>query len=154
MKNIIGLVIIVIVFVTINNTYAQKTKFYIGDKTGLHIVDGSASVAAGPMFEVKFLGMLGVGTEINVNSDALVDWETYFKFFFNIRGTKITPYINAGFGLWFASGGPYFALRFGGGAYFPINKHLYIPADFQLGPIFGNSTVFHLAISTGIRYEF
>ena len=55
--------------------------------------------------------------------------------------------------LWFYSGGPYFALRFGGGANFNIAPNMYIPADVQFGPVFGTaSTIFYFVISSGIRY--
>jgi len=153
LKGILSLSVLLFILYTGSFTYAQKTEFYLGDKIGLSLTEGSASLAVGPVFEVVFLGgRLGVGTELGVDTDALVEWTTYAKYFFKIRGTKITPYTD--FGLWFANNGPFFSLRAGGGSYFPISKNLYIPADIQFGLIFANGAVFHFAISTGLRYRF
>ena len=137
---------------------------------------GSTSVGLviGPMAEVSFAKNMAVGTELNINtfSGTPIEWADYFKLYFDVPGSNVKPYANAGLSLWFASGGPYFAIRFGGGANFKVADHIYIPADLQIGPIFYSEktsgfdyntfqvttssttkTIFYVGITTGIRYE-
>ncbi|MDH3252068.1 MAG: hypothetical protein OEM41_04700 [Ignavibacteria bacterium] len=116
----------------------------------------SAGLQIGFTGEAILSKVYGISSEFNINTQGgtPIEWANSFKYYFAIRGSKIKAYGDGGFSLWFFSGGPYFGLRFGGGALFPIAPKLYIPADLQLGPIFSSgSTVFYIAITSGIRYE-
>ena len=116
----------------------------------------SAGLQLGPMAEVTFSKQFAIGTELDINTQGgtPIEWASYFKVYFNIPGSKIKPYADAGFNLFFYTGGPYFGIEGGGGANFPIAPNLYIPADLKLGPVFASgSTVFYLAVTSGIRYE-
>ncbi|MGA9295467.1 MAG: hypothetical protein WCE54_16325 [Ignavibacteriaceae bacterium] len=161
-------------------SYAQSTlKWIIGGRFGLSVASsgGGAGLQIGPMGELLFNRNMGVGTELNINtqSGTPIEWADYFKYYFDIPDNpNIKPYADAGFSLWFVSGGPYFGIRFGGGVNFKVAPNIYIPADIQMGPVFygssggggyydyfGNyyggsstsSTIFYFAITTGIRYE-
>ena len=109
----------------------------------------------GPTAEVVFSKQFAIGTEFNINTQAgtPIEWTTFFKVYFPISGSKILPYADMGFDLLFVTGGPWFGVRAGGGAMFPIAKNLYIPADLQLAPIFTTGSVtFMIVITSGIRY--
>lgn len=152
---------------------STSINWLIGGKTGMSIGSGSGSTSAGfligPMAEVVFGKSMAVGTELNINtqSGTPIEWADYFKYYFDISGSPVVPYVNGGISLWFVSGGPFFAIRLGGGANFKVAKNLYIPADLQFGPIFYSekteewwtgetssktSTIFYVAITAGIRY--
>ncbi|MFA3783462.1 hypothetical protein ABRY23_10405 [Melioribacteraceae bacterium 4301-Me] len=153
---------------------SSGTSWLIGGRIGMSIGSGGGSTSAGfqigPMGEVLFGKGMAVGTELNINtqSGTPIEWADYFKYYFDIPGSTVKPYVNGGLSLWFVSGGPYFGIRIGGGANFKVANNLYIPADLQFGPVFfsektydwwtGQSTsktntVFYVAITTGIRYE-
>lgn len=162
-------------------SYAQSSlKWNIGGRFGLSIGSGgggsSAGLQLGPMAELLFNKNMGVGTELNINTQAgtPIEWADYFKYYFDIPSNpNIKPYADAGFNLWFVSGGPYFGIRFGGGVNFKVAPNLYIPADIQMGPVFfgssgggyydyygyyhgsasSSNTIFYFAITSGIRYE-
>jgi hypothetical protein len=115
----------------------------------------SAGLQIGPMGEVIFNRQYAIGTEFNINTQGgtPIQWANYFKMYFNIPGSNIRPYADAGFSLFFVSGGPYFGIQAGGGAMFEIGKNLYVPADIELGPVFLTGTTgFYLAVTSGIRY--
>ena len=138
-----------------------QTKFMVGGNMGLSVGsaagESSAGFSFGPMFEVLFQKNLAVGTELNINTQdgTPVEWADYFKYYFSVPASKVRPYIDGGFGLWFVTGGPYFGLRFGGGANIPVAKNLDVAPDMQLGPIFATgTTVFYFTIRGGIRYQF
>lgn len=159
MKNFYLVFTILLVMIASDSIIAQKTNWLVGGRFGLSISSGSfnssAGLQIGPMAELLIGKNMAVGTEFNINTQAgtPIEWADYFKYFFDVKGSKIRPYANAGFGLWFLTGGPYFGIRFGGGANFPIAKNLYIPADLQLGPVFiTNNSIFYIAITSGIRY--
>ena len=161
-------------------SYAQSSlKWNIGGRFGLSVGSGgggsSAGLQIGPMAELLFNKNMGVGTELNINTQpgTPIEWADYFKYYFDIPGnSNIKPYADAGISLWFFTGGPFFGIRFGGGANFKVAPNLYIPADLQLGPVFystpgvsynylgypygstsTSSTFFYFAITSGIRYE-
>lgn len=140
---------------------SAQVHWTVGGNMGLSIATGGGASAAGfhfgPMGEAIFNKQFAVGSELpNINTQAgtPIEWANYFKVYFPVSGSKIKPYADAGFGLYFYTGGPYFDIRFGGGANFPVANKLYIPADLQLGPVFVTGyTGFLIIIRSGIRYE-
>ncbi|HET6274107.1 MAG TPA: hypothetical protein VFG32_14095 [Bacteroidota bacterium] len=156
MKTITAFLCFTVLLLAVPGSSEAQTHWVAGGKMGLSLLDGTAGFQIGPMGEVIFNKNLAVGSEftINTQSGTPVNWANYFKYYFTVPGSKIKPYADAGFSLWFYTGGPYFSILFGGGAQFPVAKNLYIPADLQLGPVFATgTTVFYFAITTGIRYE-
>ena len=118
--------------------------------------DGTYVCRHGFGYSVFEYEQMGIGSEFNINTQAgtPIEWATFFKMYFLIKGSDIRPYADGGFNLFFVTGGPYFGIRFGGGALFKIANRLYVPADLQLGLVFPTgATVFYLAITSGIRYE-
>jgi len=139
---------------------SAQVRWIAGGNMGLSIATGGGSTDAGfhigPMGEVVFNKQFAVGSEFDINTQpgTPVEWANYFKAYFLVPGSKIKPYADGGFGLVFLTGGPYFDLRFGGGANFPVANKLYIPADLQLGPVFITGfTRFVIIFRSGIRYE-
>ncbi len=129
--------------------------YYYGYNQNTSTSSTSAGLQIGPTAEVIFAKQFAVTTEFNINTEAgtPIEWANTFKAYFLISGSKILPYADGGFGLLFVTGGPFFGVRAGGGALFPISRNLYIPADLQIGLYFGNSlTLFWLAVTSGIRY--
>jgi hypothetical protein len=117
----------------------------------------SAGLQIGPTVEVIFGKQFAICEDFNINTEGgtPIEWTSAFKAYFPISGSQIKPYADGGFGLLFVTGGPFFGVKAGGGALFPISNNLYIPADLQLGLYFGNgATLFWLAGTTGIRYVF
>jgi hypothetical protein len=167
-------VVILLSAASISESQAQ-VKWAVGMRMGLNIGTGGASVSMynwqtqqyeksggtsagfqfGPFGEVIFNKDMAIMESFNINTQAgtPIEWSSVFKYYFLIPGSKIKPYADAGFSLVFATGGPYVAIPFGGGALFPIAKNLYIPADIQFGPIFAGNTQFGINITSGIRYE-
>jgi hypothetical protein len=159
MRRIVWLssIIAVIVLGCTIQSYGQKSS--LGGRFGLSIGSGGGESAAGlqlgPTFDYEFNKGMIIGSELNINTQTgtPIEWADYFKYVIPVQSAKVSPYVDGGLGLWFATGGPYFGLRFGGGSYFKVGENLYVPADLQLGPIFATgTTVFYFAITTGIRY--
>lgn len=135
-----------------NPQTGQFTNETIGGESGT-----KAGLQLGPTAEVIFDKKYAVVTTFNINTQGgtPIEWGNYFKYYFPISGSKIRPYADAGFSLYFQTGGPYFSIPFGGGALFPIGKNLYIPADLQFGPVFyTGKTAFVIQATSGIRFEF
>ncbi len=153
-----GLVIAILalsLFASVLTTEAQ-IKWTVGGNFGLSIISGAAGLQLGPMAEANFAKNMCVGSEFSINTQGgtPIEWSNYFKYFFAIPGSKIRPYADGGLSLFFFTGGPYFGLRFGGGALFPIAPKLNIAPELQMGPVFGGGTsVFYVAIRGGIRYD-
>lgn len=151
----VAVVLLGLVLLLPSFTSAQVTGM-VGGKMGLGLFDGNAAFLIGPGGEIIFKKNLAVATELNIGTSTgtPVEWATYFKYLISISGTKIRPYADGGISLAFWTGGPYFGLRFGGGALIPIAKDLYAMGDMQLGPTFGGGSAgFFLSITGGIRYE-
>ncbi|TLY32846.1 MAG: hypothetical protein E6K56_02350 [Ignavibacteria bacterium] len=134
-------------------------KVHVGGRFGLSFFgyggQSSAGLQIGPTFDYEFQPRMFVGSDLNINTQGgtPVELAPFFRYFLEMPKTEARAYLDGGFNLWFVTGGTYFGLRFGGGAYFPVAPHIEIPADLQLGPVFttGSST-FYLAITSGIRY--
>lgn len=157
---------------------AQKPSWMVGMRVGMSLASGGAKTTTynyytgrfeesgggtkaglqfGPTAEVIFNNAYAIVENLNINtqSGTPIEWASFFKYYFTIPRSKIRPYADAGFGLWFVTGGPYVGLPFGGGALFEVGKNLYIPADLQFGPIFvTDNTIFGVEITSGIRFEF
>jgi hypothetical protein len=157
MKHVaLGLTTIALLSITLLSSAFGQVKWMVGGNMGLSLLDGTAGLQIAPMGEVLFGKGPAVGSELSINtqSGTPVQWGSYFKYYFTVSGSKIKPYADGGFGLWFYTDGPYFSLNFGGGANFPIAKNLLVPADLKFGPVFAQgTTVFYFAITSGIRYE-
>jgi hypothetical protein len=135
---------------------SAQTKWSIGGRLGLSSLDGESGLQIGPTAELTIRRDISFGTELNINTQAgtPVEWADYVRYVFTIPGSQIKPYADGGFSLWFVTGGPDFALRFGGGAMIPVAPKLSVPVDLHVGPVFATgSTVFYLVIAGGIRYE-
>jgi hypothetical protein len=64
-------------------------------------------------------------------------WYSYFKYYFDIRGSHLKPYANAGPVLLLnIPNAPYFGILFGGGINIPLAHGLYLAPEMQIGPIF------------------
>lgn len=150
------LLFVVLILISSSITFAQKTQGIIGGKLGMSSVDGNAGLLLGPMGELKFNKNMAAGSEFNINTQTgtPIEWAFYFKYYIDVKGSQVKPYVNGGFSLWFYTGGPYFGLRFGGGVNFPVAPRISIPADLQFGPVFASGTsLFLFTLSSGIRYE-
>lgn len=166
MKKFLAVIVFSLLLIGVNSVSAQKSSWIVGGKIGMNIdasTGGGVALQFGPMGEYVFGPGFAVGTELTINTftGTPIAWVDYFKYYFSIRGSSIKPYAHTGIGLIFATGGPYFAILFGGGANFPVAKNLYIPADLTLGPIFYSvkaggvsysGTRFSISITSGIRY--
>jgi hypothetical protein len=178
MKRAFLLLALVLVTVSLCSTVEAQPRWMVGGRFGLSIytvgggdipsfngfqfvtIKGPSSTQAGlqigPTGEVIFNKKYAICMDLNLNTQGgtPIEWANTFKMYFDIPGSKIRPYGDAGFNLFFYTGGPYFGVRAGGGALFPIAQNLYIPADIQLGPVFATGiTPFYIAITSGIRYE-
>jgi hypothetical protein len=147
----------VLLFGTVLPSFAQL-KWAVGGNMGMSIATSpsSADFTFGPNAELLFGKGLAVGTEFNIFTAAgtPIEWANYFKYYFTVPGSKIKPYADGGFGLVFVTGGPYFDIRFGGGASFELARSLYISPDLQMGPVFVTGGAnFLILIRGGIRYE-
>ena len=153
-KLIIQLTVTVLVLLfSVNLGIAQN--YSVGGRAGFSTIDGTLGLQIGPTFDYRFNKDVLFGSEFNINTQGStpVEWGNYVKYVLPTSAKDLQPYIDGGFGIWFMTGGPYFGLRGGGGAYFKIAPDMYIPADIQLGPIFSTgSTVFYVAVTSGIRY--
>ncbi len=158
--NRLGKSLLCLIIVFLPMTAKSQIRWSVGGNMGISIASGGGLSAAGfhisPMGEVLIGKGPAVGTELGINTQTgtPIEWANYFKYYFSIPGSKVKPYADAGFGLYFFTGGPYFDIRFGGGAQFEIARNLYIPAELQLGPVFVTGTTgFIILIRSGIRYE-
>ncbi len=148
-----------VVVVLASHTGAAQVRWMVGGRLGMSIASAGAGTEAGlqigPMLEVIFNRHFALTEGFNINTQAgtPIEWSNYFKYYIS-RG-RIQPYLDGGFSFWFVTGGPYFGIPFGGGVLFNISRNLYIPMDFQFGPVFfPSNNVFMVEVTSGIRYEF
>jgi hypothetical protein len=161
MKKILSAAVVLVLLVLAPRPAEAQTRWGVGGHMGLSIASStygsSAGFHLGFVGEVVFNRSLCVGTEIpniNTQTGTPIEWATYFKYYFQVPGSTVKPYADGGFNLFFSTGGPYFGLRFGGGAGFLIAKNMYIGPDVQLGPVFTTgSTTFYIVIRGQFRYE-
>lgn len=175
-------VLLLVLFTAIPG-FAQKPNWMVGMRLGLSLISGAeeietdqfgfaridpatgqakkksplrAGLQFGPTAEVIFNKNIGIVTEFNINtqSGTPIEWANLFKYYFMVSGSRIRPYADAGFSLYFVTGGPFVGIPFGGGALFPVSGNVYIPADIRFGPIFASAqTVFGITATTGVRFE-
>ena len=76
----------------------------------------SAGLQIGFTGEYLFNKQMGIGSEFNINTQAgtPIEWATFFKMYFLIKGSDIRPYADGGFNLFFVTGGPYFGTQIRG----------------------------------------
>jgi len=162
MKSTLASVMVVagLVLVSSSAMEAQTPKWTVGGDMLLSIQSGgigsSAGFTFGPMAEVVFSKQYAIGTEFNIHSQGgtPVEWADYFKYYINVRGSNVRPYVDGGFNLFFVTGGPYFGLRFGGGALFNVARSMYVGPDLQMGPVFATGTTLFLIMIRGtFHYE-
>ncbi len=146
-------------FLSMSPQESLAQQIALGGRFGLSVYSGGGASATGlqigPTFDYEFKRGMLVGSELNINTQTggPIEWAFFFKYLIPMRAAKIQPYVDGGFGLWLVTGGPFFGIRFGGGAYFKVAPNLQVPADLQLGPVFASGTsVFYVAITSGIRY--
>ena len=180
MRQILFTAVVILLVLACKADASAQANWAVGGRLGLSIFSGSgggevrtfnpqtfqfettssSSTSAG--LQIGFTGevilqkVYGIVSEFNLNTQGgtPIEWSNSFRYHFLIPGSRIKAYANGGFDLWFFTGGPYFGIPLGGGAFFPIANKLYIPADIKLGPVFvTGSTVFYIAITSGIRYE-
>ena len=143
----------------VHHQSAAQRKISVGGRFGLSVFSNygsSTGLQLGPTIDYMFDKDKFFGSDFTFNTQGgtPIEWANYFKYMIHLQQSEITPYVDGGFSLWFVSGGPYFGLRFGGGAYFPLTKDISIPADIQLGPVFtSGSSTFYFAMTSGIRYN-
>ena len=137
---------------------AFSQPYSVGGRGGISVFSSggsSSGLQLGPTFDVVVSPNLLLGSELTLNTQngTPVIWGNTAKYLLQIPRSDIRPYVDGGFNLVFVTGGPYFGLQFGGGAWFPIGNNLVVPADIQMGPVFttGSST-FYFAMTSGIRY--
>ena len=139
----------------VTNAQSFNKKFVIGGRFGLSLGDGTAGLQIGPTGAYYFNQNMGLSSDLNINTQTgtPVEWNASFNYMLDVTNQQYRPYFDGGMSLWFLTGGPYFGLRFGGGVLFKVAPNMYVPADAQFGPVFGNSTsAFYFALTTGIRY--
>ncbi|MBN1301434.1 MAG: hypothetical protein JW995_09490 [Melioribacteraceae bacterium] len=143
------------------STYSQENKWIAGVKIGAALVGFEEStnhtLQFGPMGEYAVSSNIYVGSEftINIQNETATGWFNYLKYYFDPEEGSSRTFFDAGIAIWFAKGGPFFGAHFGGGANFSVSTNLSIPAEFQIGPIFGTKeSVLFIAFTTGIRYSF
>ncbi len=129
--------VLVAVFAGTNRVYCQS--WLIGGQMGLSSLDRSSGFQLSPTAELLFNQTMGVGTEFSVNTQygTPLLWYTYFRYYFDIRGSGVRPYANAGPLLALnVPNGPSFGLLVGGGVNIPVAGDLYVAPEIQLGPAF------------------
>ena len=77
------------------------------------------------------------------------------KFLLPTSSTNMNLYAIGGLGIWFRSGGSALGIDGGMGTLFSLSgTNVKIPLDLRLGPIIeSGSTIFQIALTTGIRVE-
>ena len=139
----------------ITNAQSLNKKYIIGGRFGISILDGNSGLQLGPTLEYFYNNNMAISSDLNINTQTgtPVEWNASINYMLDVTDQRYRPYFDGGMSLWFWTGGPYFALRFGGGVDFKIAPNMYIPADAQFGPIFGGgSSSFYFALTSGIRY--
>ncbi len=181
-KYVAATAVLLAVLAGITPGYSQN--WSLGGNMGLSSLDGSAGFHLTPMAEFLFNRNMGIGTEFSVNTQygTPLLWYPYFKYYFDIRGSRLRPYADVGPVMMLnVPDAPCFGILFGCGLNIPVAGHLYLTPDIQLGPVFnvgggtynlflyGNYygtgaysassytvpgvTVFVFSIRGGIRYE-
>lgn len=174
----------VIIAIPVGTTPGYSQHWSLGGNMGFSSLDGSAGFHLTPMAELLFNRNMGVGSEFSINTQygAPLLWYPYFKYYFDIRGSKLRPYANVGPVLTLnIPNAPCFGILFGGGVNIPVAHKLSLAPDILFGPVFGvgggtypfilqgyywgihtyglsafnvkGVTIFTFSLRAGIRYE-
>jgi hypothetical protein len=126
--------------VVIGTSRGYSQHWSLGGNMGMSLLNGSGGFHLTPMAELLLNRNMGVGSEFSINTQYGVPLllHPYFRYYFNIHGSKLRPYVNAGPVLTLnIPNAPYFGILFGGGVAIPIAERLYLAHDMLLGPVFG-----------------
>lgn len=133
-------VAVVAMAVLVGTTRGYAQHWVIGANTGMSVLDGTAGFHITPVAEYLIDHTMGIGSEFSANTQYVspVLWYPYFRYYINIRDSRLRPYANLGplFALHLSSS-PSFGILLGGGIKIPIAGNFYLAPDFVLGPIFG-----------------
>jgi len=121
-----------IVAVLLATAAGYSQNWSLGGTTGLSLLGGSAGFVFTPTAELRFSRSMSVGSELSINTQQGAPFllHPYFRYYFDIRGSKFRPYANAGpVMLLNIPNAPYFGILFGGGINIPLTHALFLAPD-------------------------
>jgi hypothetical protein len=159
-------VAIVATAVLVGTTCGHAQNWVIGANVGMSVLDGTAGFHITPVAEYLIDHTMGIGSEFSANTQYVspVLWYPYFRYYIDIRDSKLKPYANLGpLFAWHLSSSPSVGILLGGGIKIPIARNFYLAPDFVLGPIFGVgggsvavwfANIYNTGIYNAIPYNF
>lgn len=129
----------VIIVILLGTARGYPQTWSLGGNSGLSLLGGSAGVVLTPVAEFQFNRTMSVGSEFNINTQqgAPILWHPYFKYSFDVRGSKLRIFANAGPVLLLnIPNAPYFGILCGGGVSIPVARKLCFAPNVQVGPVF------------------
>lgn len=175
---------VVLVALLVGTTRGTSQNWSVGGSLGLSSLGGAAGFHLTPVADFHFNRTMGMGIEFSINTQygAPLLLYPYFKYHFDIRGSRLRPFAEVGPVMMLnVPDAPCLGVLFGGGVNITVAGNLYLTPDILLGPVFdvgggtynlflyGNyygigvysassyalpgQTVFVFCIRGGIRYE-